>query len=183
VALDVSDERALEAFFADVGAIDHVLVTAGAPHYALLAEMDVQEARRAVDDHVGMMLSIARCAVHHVDRGGSLTFMGGTGARRPRAGLSVTGAALAAAEALTRGLAVELAPIRVNLIAAGFVDTPLSARLLGDQLDLRREELRRTLPARRVVQPEDVAGLALHVMGNPAITGAVLDIDGGEQLV
>ena len=86
------------------------------------------------------------------------------------------------ASSLTKDLALELAPVRVNLIAAGFVDTPLSASLLGDQLDARREQLRATLPIRRVVGPEDVAALAVHLMTNTALTGATYDIDGGQQL-
>jgi NAD(P)-dependent dehydrogenase (short-subunit alcohol dehydrogenase family) len=85
--------------------------------------------------------------------------------------------------ALVRDLALEIAPIRVNLIAAGFVDTPLSATLLGDGLDARREELRSTLPIRRVVGPADIATLAVHLMTNTALTGATYDIDGGQQLV
>ncbi len=76
-----------------------------------------------------------------------------------------------------------MAPIRVNLIAAGFVDTPLSAELLGDGLEARREQLRATLPTRRVVGPADVAALAVHLMTNTALTGATYDIDGGQQLV
>jgi NAD(P)-dependent dehydrogenase (short-subunit alcohol dehydrogenase family) len=71
----------------------------------------------------------------------------------------------------------------VNLIAAGFVDTPLSASLLGDQLDARRDELRATLPIGRVVGPEDVGRLAIHLMTNTALTGATYDVDGGQQLV
>ena len=85
--------------------------------------------------------------------------------------------------ALIASLALELAPIRVNLIAPGFVDTPLSASLLGDDLDRRREELRATLPIGRVVGPEDVAALAVHLMINTAVTGATYDIDGGQQFV
>jgi NAD(P)-dependent dehydrogenase (short-subunit alcohol dehydrogenase family) len=85
--------------------------------------------------------------------------------------------------ALTRSLALELAPIRVNLIAPGFVDTPLSAAILGGELNARREQLRRTLPIRRVVGPADVASLAIHLMSNTAVTGATFDIDGGQQLV
>ena len=85
--------------------------------------------------------------------------------------------------ALTASLALELAPIRVNLIAPGFVDTPLSASLLGDDLDRRREELRSTLPIGRVVGPADVAALAVHLMINTAVTGATYDIDGGQQFV
>jgi NAD(P)-dependent dehydrogenase (short-subunit alcohol dehydrogenase family) len=108
--------------------------------------------------------------------------MGGTGGRKPTAGVLIT-ALTAVGPALARSLALELAPIRVNVMAAGFVDTPLSASYLGDQLDARREQLRETLPIRRVVEPEDVAALALHLMTNTALTGATYDIDGGQQLV
>jgi NAD(P)-dependent dehydrogenase (short-subunit alcohol dehydrogenase family) len=91
----------------------------------------------------------------------------------------------AAAETLVRGLAVEVAPVRVNLIAAGFVDTPMSAKIFGDEegLEARRAELKRTLPIRRVVRPEDVAWAALHLMTNTAITRVTLDLDGGQNLV
>jgi NAD(P)-dependent dehydrogenase (short-subunit alcohol dehydrogenase family) len=114
--------------------------------------------------------------------GGTLLFIGGTGGRRPSAAPLVS-AFTAALPALTRSLALEIAPVRVNLIAPGFVDTPLSASLLGDQLEARREQLRRTLPIRRVVGPGDVAALAVHLMTNTAITGATYDIDGGQQLL
>ena len=110
--------------------------------------------------------------------------MGGTGGRRISRGLGDrSSAATAALPRSSATLALELAPVRVNLIAAGFVDTPLSASLLGDQLDERREELRATLPIGRVVGPADVAALAVHIMVNTALTGATYDIDGGQQLV
>ena len=91
-------------------------------------------------------------------------------------------AATAALPALIANLALEAAPVRVNLIAAGFVDTPLSASLLGGDLDKRREQLRATLPIGRVVGPADIAALAVHIMANTALTGATYDIDGGQQL-
>jgi len=84
---------------------------------------------------------------------------------------------------LTANLALELAPIRVNLITAGFIDTPLSASLLGDRLEDRRAHMRETLPIRRGVEPTDAAALAVHIMMNTALTGATYDIDGGQQLV
>jgi NAD(P)-dependent dehydrogenase (short-subunit alcohol dehydrogenase family) len=89
----------------------------------------------------------------------------------------------AALPALVASLALEIAPIRVNVIAAGFVDTPLSASLLGAELENRRKQLRATLPIRRVVGPADVAALAVHLMTNTALTGATYDIDGGQQLL
>jgi NAD(P)-dependent dehydrogenase (short-subunit alcohol dehydrogenase family) len=183
-AFDARDDAALEAFFGRLDEpIDHVMVTAGGPYYAPLDEMDFDEARTALAEHPMLMLGVARHARHRVRPGGTLLFMGGTGARKTAIGLGVMGAGTAALPALTANLALEIAPVRINLIAAGFVDTTLSASLLGDGLDERRDQLRATLPIGRVVGPEDVAALAVHLMANTALTGATYDIDGGEQLV
>ena len=126
---------------------------------------------------------MARHAAGRVRPGGTLLFMGGTGGRHPGLGLSLISAGTAALPALVASLALEVAPVRVNLIAAGFVDTPLSATLLGDDLDHRRDQLRATLPIGRVVEAADVAALAVHIMTNTALTGATYDIDGGQQFV
>jgi NAD(P)-dependent dehydrogenase (short-subunit alcohol dehydrogenase family) len=183
-AFDAGDPDALEAFFENLDApVDHVMVTAGRPYYAPLAETDFREAARALEDHPMLMLGVARHGAAKVRPGGALLFMGGTGGRRPSAGVGITSAATSALPALTASLALEVAPVRVNLIAAGFVDTPLSASLLGDALDRRREELRSQLPIGRVVGPDDVAALAVHLMTNTALTGATFDIDGGQQLL
>ena len=183
-AFDATDFAQLERFFADLPTpIDHVLVTGPGPYYAPLAEFDFEAARRDIESHVFLPLQVARNAVGRVRAGGTLLFMGGTGGRATAPGLALISALTAAGPAMTRNLALEIAPIRVNLIAAGFVDTPLSATLLGDQLDARREQLRTTLPIRRVVGPADIAALAVHLMVNTAVTGATYDIDGGQQLV
>ncbi len=184
VAFDATDFTRLARFFDELPKeIDHVLVTGPGPYYAPLAELDVEKVRRDVEAHLLLPLQVARNAAGKVRARGTLLFMGGTGGRRTAPGLALISALTAALPALTKNLALELAPIRVNLIAAGFVDTPLSAALLGDQLDRRREELRTTLPIRRVVGPADIAALAIHLMTNTAVTGATLDIDGGQQLV
>jgi len=183
-AFDATDFDQLKRFFDELPTpIDHVLVTGPGPYYAPLAELDIDKARRDVEAHLLLPLQVARCAAKKVRPGGSLLFMGGIGGRRTAPGLALISALTAALPALTKNLALELAPARVNLIAAGFVDTPLSASLLGDQLDARREQLRATLPIRRVVGPADVAALAVHLMTNTALTGATYDIDGGQQLV
>ena len=183
-AFDATNAASLEGFFRDQpGTIDHVMVTAGGPHYARLLDMDIEQARLALDAHPLLMLQVARNAAHRVRPGGTLVFMGGTGGRRPSIGLGIVPTVTAALPALTASLALELAPVRVNLIAAGFVDTPLSAELLGGELENRRHQLRTTLPIRRVVEPADVAALAVHIMINTALTGATYDIDGGQQFV
>ena len=183
-AFDATDPEALGRFFADLpGPIDHVLLTGPGPYYAPLADLDHDKARRDFDAHLWLPIAVAQHAVGRVRPTGTLLFMGGTGGRSRGTGLSLIAALTAAGPALIANLAVEVAPIRVNLIAAGFVDTPLSASLLGDQLDARRHQLRATLPIGRVVGPADVAALAVHIMTNTALTGATYDIDGGQQLV
>jgi NAD(P)-dependent dehydrogenase (short-subunit alcohol dehydrogenase family) len=183
-AFDATDLERLERFFDELPTpIDHVLLTGPGPYYAPLTEFDFDAARRDLEAHLLLPLQVARSATGRVRPGGSLIFMGGTGGRRTAPGFSLISALTAAGPAMTRNLALELAPIRVNLIAAGFVDTPLSAAILGDQLEARREQLRTTLPIGRVVGPADIAALAVHLMTNTAITGATLDIDGGQQLV
>jgi NAD(P)-dependent dehydrogenase (short-subunit alcohol dehydrogenase family) len=183
-AFDAMDPGPLERFFRDLPTpIDHAMVTAGQPHYGRLLDMDVAQVRRALDEHLLLMIQVARNAVGKMKPGGTLLFMGGTGGRRAGIGLGIASTVTAALPALTANLALELAPVRVNLIAAGFVDTPLSALLLGDQLESRRNQLRATLPIRRVVGPADVAALAVHIMTNTALTGATYDVDGGQQFV
>jgi NAD(P)-dependent dehydrogenase (short-subunit alcohol dehydrogenase family) len=183
-AFDASDTARLERFFHDLPApIDHVMITAGGPHYGPLLEMDSAQVRQAVSERVVLALEVARNAVGKMRPGGTLLLMGGTPGRRIGHGLGIVSAATAALPPFTATLALELAPVRVNLIAAGFVDTPLSASLLGDQLEERREELRATLPIGRVVGPADVAALAVHIMANTALTGATYDIDGGQQFI
>ena len=183
-AFDATDFERLKRFFDELPRpIDHVLVTGPGPYYAPLAEFDFEAARRNLEAHLLLPLQVARNAASKVRPGGTLLFMGGVGGRRTATGFTLISALTAALPAMTKNLALELAPVRVNLIAAGFVDTPLSAAILGDQLDARREHLRTTLPIRRVVGPADVAALAVHIMTNTALTGATYYIDGGQQLV
>src|SRR5579872_420383 len=183
-AFDASDDGALAQFFRDLpGPIDHVMVTAGRPTYGRMLEMDLAEVRAAIDEHLIMYIQVARYATPKMKPGGSLVFLGGTGSRRPGIGLGIASTITVALPSLIANLALEVMPIRVNLIAAGFVDTPLSAELLGDELENRRKQLRDTNPIRRVVESADVAALAVHLMTNTALTGATYDIDGGQSLV
>jgi NAD(P)-dependent dehydrogenase (short-subunit alcohol dehydrogenase family) len=182
-AFDATDFERLAAFFEEPPSIDHVLVTGPGPYYAPLAEFDFDAARRNVEAHLFLPIQVARNAAPKTRAGGTLVFMGGTGGRRTGVGMTLITALTAAGPAMVRNLALELAPVRVNMIAAGFVDTPLSATLLGDLIDERREELRESLPIGRVVGPADIALLAVQLMTNTAVTGATFDIDGGQQLV
>ncbi len=182
-AFDANDPAALERFFAGLPKpVDHVMVSAGAPGYGRLVEMKFEELRHALGDRLLLAVEAARNAADRVRPGGTLLFMSAESGQ-PSVGSGSVSTVAAALPALTANLALELAPVRVNLIAAGFVDTPLSASLLGSDLEKRRDQLRATLPIRRVVGPDDVAALAVHIMSNTALTGATYNIDGGEQLV
>jgi NAD(P)-dependent dehydrogenase (short-subunit alcohol dehydrogenase family) len=183
-AFDANDAAALRGFFDGLDApLDQVLVTAGEPHYGQLMELDTDQLHSAFSQRLAGVVEVARLAAGRLRPGGTLLFMGGTGGRRPAVGTGAASTVIVALPTLIANLALELAPVRINLIAPGFVDTGLSATILGDQLDARRDQLRTTLPIRRVVQADDIARLAIQIMVNTAITGATFDIDGGQQFV
>ena len=183
-AFDATDFKLLDRFFDDLPEpVDHVLVTGPGPYYAPLEDFELDKARDEVEAHLMLPIQIARNARKKVRPGGTLLFMSGTGGRKTARGFSLISALTAALPAMAKNLALELAPVRVNVIAAGFVDTPLSAQLLGDELENRRNQLRATLPIGRVVGAADVAALAVHIMTNTALTGATFDIDGGQQII
>ena len=183
-AFDATDFDRLGRFFAEVPTqLDHILVTVPGPHRVPLAEFNVDDARRELDAQLVLPLRVAQQAATKVRPGGTLLFTGCIDGGYAETGSAFVSALTAALSAVTKRLAYELAPIRVNLIEAGFVDTPLAAETLGDRIDVRREELRTTLPIGRVVGAPDIAALAVHLMTNTAVTGATFDIDGGQQLI
>lgn len=181
-AFDLSDGNRLAAFFRNLpGPVDHVLVSGAGPRYVSFAELDGLSIRHGVE-RIVLSVEVACLAKDVLRPAGSLLLIGGTAGRRPSTGPLIA-AVTAALPALARSLALELAPARVNVIAPGFVDTALSASILGEDLDARRDQLRVSLPIRRVVGPKDIAALAVDLMANTAVTGATFDIDGGQQLV
>jgi NAD(P)-dependent dehydrogenase (short-subunit alcohol dehydrogenase family) len=182
-AFDANDPDELQRFFAGLPErIDHVMVSAGSPDYGRLLESPLDDLRHALGDRSLLAIAVARQAAHILRAGGTLLFMTAELAA-PSIGTGAVATVAAGLPALVANLALELAPVRANLIAAGFVDTPLSAMLLGGELETRRDQLRATLPIGRVVQADDVAALAVHIMSNTALTGATFTIDGGQRLV
>jgi NAD(P)-dependent dehydrogenase (short-subunit alcohol dehydrogenase family) len=181
-AFDATDFDRLGRFFDALPTpIDHVLVSAPGHGAVPPADFDVDGARRDLEARLLLPLQVAREAADVVRPSGTLLFIGCTDGRQAIEGLAFSTAITAALSAMAKSLASQLAPIRVNLIAAGFVDTHGSSA--QDRERARREQLRSTLPIRRVVGPTDVAALAVHLMTNTAITGGTFEIDGGQQLV
>ena len=183
-AFDATDFERLRTFFAALRSpIDHVLVTGPGPNHMPPGEFDLDKARRDLEAHLLLPLQVAHEAANVVRPPGTLLFIGCSDGRRSTVGLAFISAITAALSAMTKSLASELAPTRVNVITAGFVDTQASAARLGDRLGPRRVQLETTLPIRRVVGAADVAALAVHLMTNTAITGGTFEIDGGQQLI
>jgi len=182
-SFDVIDESALKRFFEGFGKVDHVMATHSGPYYARFQHIDFDVVRKNFNDRFISMLSIAKHALPNIKPGGSITYMGGTTSRKPGPGYAITGPLNDAVETLTKNLAVELAPVRINMIAAGFVNTQLSQDILGDRFEDRISQLKGSLPIARVVEPEDVAQLAILLMTNTALTGVIFDIDGGQHLI
>jgi NAD(P)-dependent dehydrogenase (short-subunit alcohol dehydrogenase family) len=176
----------VKRFFDELPApIDHVLIAAYTRRsYGRMLELPPEEVGQGLGRRVTQVLEIARNAAPKMRPGGTLLLTGGS--ERPLGpGSGITAAAFAVLPPFTAALALELAPVRVNLIQAGFVDTALATSYFADEgaVETRREELRATLPIGRVVGPADVAALAVHLMTNTAVTGATYDIDGGQRLV
>lgn len=175
--LDTTDASAVEAFFADEGEFDHVVVSAAQTPTGAVRELALDAARSALESKFWGAYHVARFA--RIAQGGSLTLVSGFLGTRPSRNAVLQGAINAALESLGRGLALELAPVRVNTVSPGLIATPLWSKL-GD--DARRDMFQATaerLPARRVGQPEDVARAIVYLAATPFATGSTVLVDGG----
>jgi NAD(P)-dependent dehydrogenase (short-subunit alcohol dehydrogenase family) len=184
-AFDATDFDRLQRFVSELpDPIDHVLLTGPASYKTTLEDFNLGRAQHDVDAHLMLPLHLAQHARHLVRPGGTLTFIGCTDDQGGSRGVALTAALTVAMSALAKCLARELAPIRVNQITACFVNTPLSAALPPDRdAAARRERLGRSVPTGQGVEPGDIAALAIHIMTNPAITGATFDVDGGQHAI
>lgn len=184
--VDVSDEKSVTALFERVGALDHLLVTA-APQPGSAAgkflDQDVAQARAFMDAKFFGSWACARWAAPRMRAGGSITFLTGGAAVRPRAGIAIISAAFAALETLTRSLAIELGPLRVNTLRPGYTDSEMWSFLDERGRDELRAKVRALMPTRRMGTVDDIGHAAVFLMTNPQVTGSVLEITGGETLV
>ena len=183
VVLDVADEEGTRRFFQGLAKVDHVFITAG----TLIADKklapDSDILRPAMDTRFWGALYAAKYAAPKIATGGSITFMSGVAAWRPLEGAAVASASCGAVEAFARALALDLAPIRVNTIEPGYVDTPLLDSLLGAKKGEILAAAAARLPVKRIGTAEDVADAVLFLMKNGYVTGITLTIDGGHTLV
>lgn len=183
-AVDLRDERAVAGLFAELGAIDHLAYTAGEELLiAPLADLDLAAARRFFDLRYWGALTAVRAAHPHLARTGSIVLTSGAAGHRPHPGFTIGASICAAMEAAARTLAVELAPVRVNVVTPGFVDTGLWSNVP----EAARAEMFRAaaakLPVGRIGTPADLAEHYLGFMRGGYVTGQHLIVDGGGVLV
>ena len=182
-ALDMADEADVQRFFAAGEPIDHLVVTAtGGPlRFGKVVDTPVADIRSALDNRFWGTYNVVRYAAPLIQPTGSLTLFSGGAAVKVRPGGGVLSASVAAVEALARALALELAPIRVNVLRSGMVDTPL-LRNAYPNFDEFAKTAGAGLPVKRIGTPGDLADAVLFLMTNPYVAGTVLGVDGGGLL-
>ena len=181
-AVNIKNENEVEDLFSTLGSLDHLIITASSTAMAPFLKMESGAARNFFETKFWGAYYCAKFAAPNISRNGSITFVSGVASRRPMKGLAAPGACNGALESLSKALALELAPIRVNTIAPGLVDTPLYAKMPEEQRNGMFEATAKILPAGRVGRSEDIGNLAISVMSNGFITGTTLDIDGGNMI-
>lgn len=180
---DVNDLASLQALLAGPQQFDHIFMTAGAIAGGPIGSTDVATLRETLDSRIWGAYEVARLAAPRLRAGGSITFTSSSSATRPPLGLAIGAAAVAGVEGLVRALALELAPLRVNVVRPSATDTPLLRAIMGGADDAAVAAAYAGLPLGRVARPEEVAAAALFCMANPYVTGSVVVVDGGASLV
>jgi NAD(P)-dependent dehydrogenase (short-subunit alcohol dehydrogenase family) len=184
LAADVTDEKQVHALFAQADRLDHVVVTAAdVAAYQPIRELVLADARRTIESKLLAALLIAKHASAALRADGSITFTGGIATDRPMPGGGVVAAVNSSLSGLVRALALELAPIRVNVLAPGWVDTPVWEKIAGPRKDTMLADMAARLPVGHVGEPDDIGEAALFATRARHVTGTVLHIDGGQQLV
>jgi len=185
VGLDMRDESAVRTAFDTIGPLDHLVVTA-APDlgtWGAFMDADMHGVRSYMEGKFLGSWACARYGAPHLRAGGSITFLSGGMATRPKVGYAAVTSSFAAVEALSGSLALELAPIRVNTIRPGFIDTDMWSFLPDDHRDGLRQKVEESFPSRRAGKASDIGHAALFLMTNPYVTGTVVEVSGGENLV
>lgn len=180
--VDMTNADSVRALFAEVGVLDHLLVTASPPAgRGLFREQNLEDAGAFMRGKFFGSWLCAREAVPIMRPGGSITFLTGAAWIRPSAGAAMITATFAALEAFSQALAVELGPIRVNTIRPGVIDSDMWNFLDDAARERLRTRVCETFPARRIGSIDDIGQAAVFLMTNPYVTGTVLEVTGGEQ--
>ena len=183
-AVDVSDEKAVKSFFTKLGPFDHLVFTAGdSLHLHELADTDLKQARHAFELRYWSALAAVKYGSPQIRKGGSVVLTTGIAGQRPQSGWIIAASVCGTIEALTRALAIELAPIRVNAVSPGVVRTNLWQSMSSAEREQLFENVGKSLPVGRVGEAHDVAQAYLFLMKEGFSTGQTVVVDGGTVLV
>lgn len=177
-----SEEKAVD-FFAKVGKFDHLVVTAGEGAMGHFSELPVANAKEAFDSKFWGQYITVRAALPYLNNESSVTLTSGVYGVRPPKGATTLAAINSAIEGLVRGLSLDLAPIRVNVVSPGIVDTPIFAGMPDDQRQELFNGIAQQLPVGRIAQPQDIAESYVYLAKNGFTTGTVVLINGGAHLI
>lgn len=183
-AVDLLDETAVRAFFTRTGSFDHLVFTAGETlQLGLLRDTPLDQARRFFELRYWGAFTAAKYAAPSLRPGGSITFTSGIAGARPQAGWALGASICSAMEGLTRALAVELAPLRVNIVSPGFVRTPLWRGMAEAEREAMYAAAGASLPVGRAGEADDLAAAYIFLMCQGFATGQTFVVDGGGVLV
>ena len=183
IQADVEQEASVEAAFAAIGQFNHLFISAQDAATAPLSQTTKDKFRPTLDSKIWGALHVVKHVAARIQKDGSIVFISGLAGRKGYPGFALAGAANAGIEAVARNLAVELAPIRVNTVCAGVIDTAMLDKVFGAQRQEIVEAIAHKLPVKRIGKPEEIADAVLFLMGNGFVTGTTLLIDGGDALV
>jgi NAD(P)-dependent dehydrogenase (short-subunit alcohol dehydrogenase family) len=178
--IDTADYAAIESFFTEEAAWDHVVVSAAQTTSGPLRKSSLADARATMESKFWGAYHVARAA--KVRDGGSLCFISGFRSVRPSPNTVLQGAVNAALEALTRGLALELAPVRVNAVSPGLVATPMWSGMAEAERKRMFASVAERLPLRRIGEASNIASAVLFLAGSPFSTGSTVVVDGGATI-
>jgi NAD(P)-dependent dehydrogenase (short-subunit alcohol dehydrogenase family) len=181
-SVDLNDDTTIGALAERLGKVDHVVSTASSRARGLLADLDREALRLSFDTKVIGPAILAKYFAPRIADGGSIVLFSGVAAFKPAVGYLGVAATNGAVDFLTRALALELGPIRVNAISPGVIDTGAWDSLGEEGKRAYFDDLRARNPARRIGTVQDVADAVLYAMTSPFLTGVTLRVDGGEPL-
>ena len=180
-ALDIADEQAVKNLFDSLDVVDHVANLAGTHAMGSIVDTDTATLRPPVENRLWGPVYVCKYAKPKMTSG-SITLCTGAAVARPRPGGAIVATAAGGSEVLARAMALELAPVRVNVVRPGLIDTPMFDRMVGDRRDEVLASQTKRIPLKRVGQPEEIAHAILFFMTNEYVTGATLSVDGGVSL-
>lgn len=180
--LDISQPEQIKNFFQKASSFDHLITSSANVAWGPFTSLSFKDEQNSFNSKFWGQYYAAKFAAPKINHGGSIIFFSGAWSQRPIPGAAVVGSINGAIESLGKALAIELAPIRINVISPGIIDTPIFAAMTEQEKKGFFETVSKGLPVKKIGKAEDVALTAIYLMTNTYTTGSTLYVDGGETL-